>query len=64
MATDPTNKLEQLRQAVLGNRRGREVEVEPTGEIRIPEESENSGQGQGQPQPSKVTKMSPHTFAM
>jgi len=57
-----TKRLEDLRQAVLGNGRGREVEVEPTGEIR--ETGGNNGNGSHEPQdrPSKASKMSPHTF--
>jgi hypothetical protein len=62
MTTAPTNKLEQLRQAVLGNQRGREVEIEPTGEIRISEEAENRDQDLIQHRPLKPSKMSPHTF--
>lgn len=61
MTTAP-DKLEKLRQAVLGNQRGREVEVEPTGEIRIPEDPENRDQDLIQHRPLKPSKMSPHTF--
>lgn len=58
------SKLEELRQAVLGNKRGREAEVTPDGQVVL-----NSGNGQdleNQPeqedQRTKVSKMSPHTF--
>ena len=56
-----SERLEQLRDAVAGNGRGREVEVEPTGEIIVPEN--NGGQdipGDDRPKPSK---MCPHTFS-
>jgi len=64
MTTASSNKLEQLREAVLGNQRGREVEVEPTGEIRIPEEAENRDQNPAIDRPLKPSKMSPHTFGV
>jgi hypothetical protein len=56
-----SDRLEQLRDAVVGNGRGREVEVKPTGEIIVPEN--NSGRdisGDDRPRPSK---MCPHTFS-
>ncbi|MBW2063315.1 MAG: hypothetical protein JRJ03_00140 [Deltaproteobacteria bacterium] len=57
-----SGKLEQLRQAVLGNGRGRQAEVEPTGEIRISEETDENGQDLSEDRPKKASKMSPHTF--
>ena len=56
------SKLDQLRDAVLGNGRGREVEVEPTGEIRVPEENEANGPDHAEEEPIKPSKMSRHTF--
>ena len=58
------SKLEELRQAVLGNRSGKEAEVTPDGQVVL-----NSGNDQtfdnhpdqGVSGP-KVSKMSPHTF--
>ena len=55
-----SGKLEQLRQAVIGNQRGREVEVDPTGEIKIADKDE--GENQNFSNPPKASKMSPHTF--
>jgi hypothetical protein len=49
-----TDQFEELRNAVLGNERGREVEVDPTGEIRTTNEEETR---------SKPSKMCPHTFS-
>ena len=56
--------MEEWRQTVLGNKRGREAEVLPTGEVVL-----NAGDDQGagdqadqEAHGSKVTKMSPHTF--
>ena len=60
MANQSTNQLEQLRRAVLGNRRGREVEVEPTGEIRVPGNGDDDSSGSPTLKPSKMSK---HTFA-
>ena len=58
------SKLEELRQAVLGNRSGKEAEVTPDGQVVL-----NSGSDQVSDNPSdqrvsnpKVSKMSPHTF--
>jgi hypothetical protein len=62
MVTGSNNKLEQLRQAVLCNQRGREVEVEPTGEIRIPDEAECRDQDLIQHRPLKPSKMSDYAF--
>ncbi len=58
------SKLEELRQAVLGNRRGREAEVSPDGQVILGSQSD---QGQAdQPEPEthrpKVAKMNAHTF--
>ena len=63
MAARLTDKFEQLRQSVLGNnQRGREVEVQPTGEIHIPEQADNGGQNSLiEPKP---TKMSLHVWGM
>lgn len=60
--TATSSKLEQLREAVLGNQRGREVEVEPTGEIRIPEEADGNNRDLSEDQPAKASKMSKHIF--
>ena len=60
--TSSTSKLEQLRQAVLGNGRGREVEVEPTGEIRIFQEGDTNNHDLSEDRPPKASKMSKHTF--
>lgn len=62
MANESTKKLEKLRQAVLGNQRGREVEVEPTGEIRISDEAENGGRNDSHNRSHKPSKMADHTF--
>lgn len=58
------SKLEELRQAVLGNRSGKEAEVTPDGQVVL-----NSGTDQNLDNPSnqgvsgpRVSKMSPHTF--
>lgn len=58
------SKLEELRQAVLGNRRGREAEVTPDGQVVLNSESEqnfDNQQDQGL-HGAKVAKMSEHTF--
>jgi len=59
-------KLEELRQVVLGNRRGQEAEVTPEGQVVLgpvndPELDNPQGQGVSEP---KVSKMSPHTFGL
>ncbi|MEJ2102467.1 MAG: hypothetical protein P8X68_21235 [Desulfobacterales bacterium] len=59
---DESNRLEQLRDAVVGNGRGREVEVEPTGEIRVPENGDGGQDIAGEDRP-KPSKMCPHTFS-
>lgn len=58
------SKLEQLRQAVLGNKRGQEAEVTPDGQVVL-----NAGDDQGlenhtdqEAHRPKVSKMSHHTF--
>jgi hypothetical protein len=58
-------RLEQLRNAVLGNnRRGREVEVNPDGQVVLdPENASNNSQDQETEKP-KTPKMSPHTWAL
>lgn len=53
------SKLEELRQAVLGNKRGREAEVTPDGQVVL---DSGDGQGSGEQPEAKVSKMSPHTF--
>ena len=58
---ETNEQLEQLRQAVIGNRRGREVEVDPTGEIRIPHESDDE-ENSSDIRRLKPSKMSKHTF--
>jgi len=60
--TATSGKLEQLRQAVLGDGRGREVEVEPSGEIRVSNENKGDSQDFSDVLPPKASKMSPHTF--
>ncbi len=60
-------KLEELRQAVLGNQRGREVEVTPEGQVVLDsgetsQSSETASEKEETGRP-KVSKMSPHTFA-
>jgi hypothetical protein len=60
------SKLEELRQAVLGNKRGQEAEVTPDGQVVInsanEQEKDNfSDQGVSG---AKVSKMSPHTFGL
>ena len=62
MTAASSGKLEQLRQAVLGNQRGREVEVEPTGEIRVAGDVDNGNQDFSNERPTKPSKMSSHTF--
>ena len=57
-----SNTLDELRQAVLGNNRGRSVEVKPTGEILLADEEVGTDQNvPDTPQP-KVSKMSKTTF--
>jgi len=59
-------KLEELRQAVLGNRRGREVEVAPDGQVVLNPESGQPPEGnpdEGSSAP-KTPKMSPHTWGI
>lgn len=56
-------KLDQLKQAVLGNRCGREVEVDPSGQINIPDESD-SEDDDAPKRRSKPSKMSQHTFSV
>jgi hypothetical protein len=55
--------VEELRQAVLGNR-GREVEVTSDGQVVV--DPENNQRSETQPDREtdrpKVSKMSPHTF--
>ena len=60
------SKLEELRQAVLGNRNGKEAEVSADGQVVL-----SSGDDQGLANnpaqvvsESKVSKMSPHTFGL
>ncbi len=61
-------KLEELRQAVLGNQRGREVEVTPEGQVVLDsgetsQSSETDADQKEKTSHPKVSKMSPHTFA-
>jgi hypothetical protein len=59
-------KLEELRQAVLGNRRGREVEVDPSGQVILdpgPGQNPESQPDQESDKP-KPAKMSPHTWGI
>ncbi len=57
------SKLEELRQAVLGNKRGREAEVLSSGEVVLDSgDDQGSGDQPGGERHSKVSKMSPHTF--
>ena len=60
------SKLEELRQAVLGNQRGREVEVAPDGQVVLnPEGNQNpEAHSDQETQQPKVSKMSPHTFGL
>ncbi len=58
------SKMDALRQAVLGNKRGREAEVSPDGQVVL-----NTGDDQDAGNSSdqvkhveKVSKMSQHTF--
>ena len=62
--TATTEQLNQLRQAVLGNRRGREVEVEPTGEIHLPGDNGDGDHDLSDTEPQRLTKMSPHIFSI
>lgn len=60
------SKLEELRQAVLGNKRGSEAEVTPDGQVVLSSGSEqdlNNHPDQGV-SGTKVSKMSPHTFGL
>ncbi len=59
-------KLDALREAVLG-RRGREVEVAPDGQVIInPEGNQNAENpsGQQETETPKPPKMSPHTWGI
>ncbi len=58
------SKLEELRQAVLGNKRGREAEVTPDGQVVLGSgDDQDSGERADQEtHKPKVSKMSPHTF--
>jgi len=57
-------RLEALRQAVLGNKRGREAEVTPDGQVVLNAENDQDlrNQTEHEEQHPKVSKMSPHTF--
>jgi hypothetical protein len=60
------SKLEELRQAVLGNRSGKEAEVTSDGQVILNSGTEqdldnHADQGVSG---SKVSKMSPHTFGL
>jgi hypothetical protein len=59
------SKLEELRQAVLGNKRGREAEVTPDGQVVLSgsgDDQNASNQADQETHAPKVSKMSPHTF--
>ncbi len=57
------SKLEELRQAVLGNQRGREAEVTPDGQVVLsPGDDQDAVNQPDQKTHAKVSKMSPHTF--
>jgi len=61
MTTQSDQNIEQLREAVLGNQRGREVEVDPSGEIRISHDNETNPDRTHE-RPLKPSKMADHTF--
>ncbi len=55
-------KLEELREAVLGNGRGREVEVSPDGQVHVDQSASQKAENpQDQesvnPQPSRMSKV-------
>lgn len=58
------SKLEELRQAVLGNKRGREAEVTPDGQVVLGSDDDQNmdNQPDREVHKAKVSKMSPHTF--
>lgn len=58
-------KLEALRQAVLGNERGREAEVSPDGQVVLSSGSDQDVENQPEQEGHrpKGAKMSPHAFA-
>lgn len=58
------SKLTQLREAVLGNGRGREVEVSPTGEILANGETQAEGNNQTQDPQVRPAKMDKHIFGL
>jgi hypothetical protein len=54
--------LHQLRDAIRGNGRGREVEVKPTGELILDPDQKSEGQNTEQNSEPKPAKMDKHTF--
>lgn len=58
------SKLEELRQAVLGNKRGQEAEVTPDGQVVINSDDEKDNFSDQRVSGTKVAKMSPHTFGL
>jgi hypothetical protein len=59
------SRLDALRAAVMGNDRGREVEVGPEGQVILntPTAQEVESQPEQEGQRRKGTKLSPHAFA-
>ena len=60
------SRLEDLRTAVLGTQRGREVEVAPDGQVVLDPAQDQALDGpseQESPQP-RASRMSPHTFGL
>jgi hypothetical protein len=58
-------RLEELRERVLGNSRGREVEVDPTGQIVLdPEGGQTTATRNEETDSPKPPRMSPHTWGI
>ena len=55
-----TNRLQQLRDAVV--HRGREVEVTADGEVRDAQPSPKEEGGEASDKPARATKLAPRTF--
>lgn len=60
-----SGNLEELRRAVLGNQRGREVEVASDGQIITPESGQNPESPSAQEsEPPRPSRMSTHTWGI
>ncbi len=58
-------RLKELREKVLGNGRGREVEVDPSGEVVLdPEGGQDAIPSDQETRKPKGPKMSPHTWGV